>query len=135
MPQLIKSLLDLLKQVLPYSKSIVGFVVILTLCWLPQSAVQEPSWFHFPNADKVIHFGLFFVWAFCLQLDFNKRIHSAFVLFVVVLSTGLGTALLTETLQPIVSNRNRDFIDACFDIAGTLLSACLFPLFTKKDNS
>ncbi|MDB5273361.1 MAG: hypothetical protein JWO58_1728 [Chitinophagaceae bacterium] len=132
MPQLIKNLSELLKQVFPYTKSIVGFVVILTLCWLPKSTVQEPSWFHIPNADKAVHFALFFVWAFCLQLDCYKKIPTRIYLLALILFAGTSTAVLTEALQPIVSNRTRDWLDAVFDLAGTLAAGFVFPFSIKK---
>ncbi|HSZ72829.1 MAG TPA: VanZ family protein [Cytophagaceae bacterium] len=120
------------KQILLYAKSIIGFVVILTLCWLPKSAVQEPKWFHFPNADKVVHFGLFFVWAFCLQLDLHKKINDAYRLLGLLMLIGFSTAALTELLQPIVSNRTEDLTDGLADILGSLTGGILFSFAIKK---
>lgn len=132
MPRRTRSLSDLLKQVPPYTLSCIGFVVILTLCWLPASTVKEPQWFHIPNADKAVHFAMFFVWAFCLQKDFQKAIRNTLQLILLVLLLGLFTAALTEMLQPIVSNRMRDWADACADSAGTIVSIILFSIFCKK---
>jgi len=134
MPQLTRSLSDLLNKLPPYTLSLLGFAVILTLCWLPASTVQEPKWFHIPNADKVIHFGLFFVWAFCLRHDLHQQIVKAYRLLLLVVLLGLFTALLTEFLQPIVSNRTRDWIDGIADVTGILTAVCCFPFFVKKNS-
>lgn len=133
MPRPIRSLSDLLNQVPRYTLSWIGFVVILTLCWLPASTVKGPQWFHIPNADKAVHFVLFFVWAFCLQKDFYKQKQKPYQLALLVLLLGISTAALTEFLQPIVSNRMRDWADALADSAGTMASIILFSFFHKKN--
>jgi VanZ family protein len=135
MPQTTKNLLALLSRIPRYSLSLLGFVAILTLCWLPASTVQEPQWFHIPNADKIVHTTLFFVWAFCLQRDASKQIKGKHNVILLVLLAGLFTAILTETLQPIVSNRMQDWKDGLADIAGTLLSLLIFPFFIKTNMS
>ena len=42
-------------------------LLIMTLCWLPKAVVHEleddSSWFEFPNFDKVVHAGIFVVFA------------------------------------------------------------------------
>lgn len=134
MPQPTRSLSDLLNRIPPYTLSFLGFAVILTLCWLPASTVQEPKWFHIPNADKIIHFGLFFVWAFCLWHDLPEKLNT-YKLILLVLLFGLSTALLTEFLQPIVSNRTRDWLDAAADMTGTITALCCFSFFVKKNPS
>lgn len=131
----IRSLSVLLNRIPRYALSLIGFVTILSLCWLPASTVQQPQWFHIPNADKVVHFTLFFVWAFCLHRDTRTQIKSIYKLALLVLLAGLFTAVLTEWLQPIVSNRMRDWEDGLADVAGTLASTGLFLLFTKKSLS
>jgi dolichol kinase len=133
----IRSLSVLLNRIPRYTLSLIGFVTILTLCWLPASTVQEPQWFHIPNADKVVHFTLFFVWAFCLQRDARAqiKIKGVYKLALLVLLAGLFTAALTEYLQPIISNRMRDWEDGFADVAGTLTSIGISLLFTKKNLS
>ena len=121
MHRLIKSLSDWHKQVPPYTVSLAWWVIILLLCWLPKSTIQEPSWFHFPNADKVVHFTLFFVWAFCLQADANKKKVTKNKILILVLSLGIFTAVLTEVLQPVVSNRTKDVVDGLVDVLGIVV--------------
>jgi VanZ family protein len=132
MPQLTSILLGLRNLIPRYTLSLIGFVAILTLCWLPASSVQEPNWFNFPNADKVIHFTLFGVWIFCLQRDARQSFHASYTLTFVALCAGLFTAALTEILQPVISNRTRDWADGLADAAGTLVAIGLFFLFSKK---
>jgi len=135
MPQPTRSLSDLLNRIPRYTLSLLGFAVILTLCWLPASTVQEPKWFHIPNADKIVHFGLFFVWAFCLRRDLYQQITKASQLLLLVFLSGLFTAALTEFLQPIVSNRTRDWSDGLADMTGIITAICCFSLFLKKNPS
>jgi VanZ family protein len=110
-----------------------GFAVILTLCWLPASTVQEPKWFDIPNADKAIHFVLFCLWAFCLQWDVTRQVKTRYKIVLLVLSAGIFTALLTELLQPVISNRTSDLIDGFADISGTMAGLLLFRCFSFKD--
>lgn len=132
MPQLIRNLSELLNRIPTFTLSLLGFAVILTLCWLPASTVQEPKWFHIPNADKAIHFGMFCVWAFCLQWDLAKKATAHYKIVVLVLSAGVFTALLTELLQPIISDRTPDLIDGLADLLGTLASLLLFRIFSSR---
>ena len=134
MHQLTRSLSELLS-ISRYILSLIGFAVILTLCWLPASTVQEPTWVQIPNVDKIVHFGLFFVWAFCLRHDLYKYIHSAYKLILLILLISLFTAALTELLQPIVSNRMRDLADGTADMSGALIAVGSFFFFGKKNPS
>jgi VanZ family protein len=126
-----KSLLDSLNKLPKYSLSIITFTVILILCWLPASSIQEPKWFHIPNADKIIHFILFFVWAFCLTIDFSSKYKSGYKLTLFILAVSAATAILTECLQPVLSNRTSDLSDGLADMAGSLC-LCLVYLQTRK---
>jgi VanZ family protein len=96
---------------------------------MPKLPVQEPKFFHIPNLDKIVHFFLFFVWAIFLQKDLS--LHAArknVILF--VLSMGLFIAVLTEYLQPIISNRTCDWQDGLADMVG-ITGGLLLP-FKKK---
>jgi len=117
MPLLTRFQSDLHKLLPRYTLSTVWFIVILVLCWLPKSAVVEPSWFHIPNGDKIIHFMLFFVWAIFLSFDFQKK-HQPLNFLVLILFVGAMTAVLTEYLQPIFSNRTCDWKDGVADMTG-----------------
>jgi len=132
MLQPIRSLSDLLSRIPSYTISLTGFAVILTLCWLPASTVQEPNWLHIPNADKAIHFVLFCVWAFCLQWDLVEKVKTRYKMVLIVLSAGLFTALLTELLQPVISDRTPDLLDVFADILGTMAGLLFFRSFSSK---
>lgn len=133
MPRHTKSQSDLHKQLFtPYDRSLTVTAAILVLCWLPASAVKEPQWLHLPNADKWMHFSMFAVWAFCLQLDVRHQLFSLPKLMVAVLLSGAALAALTELLQPVVSNRLCEWQDGLCDMAGTGLGILLFYLVYKK---
>jgi VanZ family protein len=116
--------LDLLKQLPKYLLSSSWLVFILVLCWLPKSAIIEPNWFSFPNQDKVIHFTLFFVWVYFLIADIHTKKKSQAI--TVIVSLGAITALGTEYLQPIVSNRTCDWTDGAADMAGLAIGLITF---------
>lgn len=113
--RLLTSILSDLRRFLPpYALSTVWLVTILTICWLPQSAIVEPTWFNIPNLDKIVHFILFFVWAIFLYCDIKQK------KITIILLLGIFTACLTELLQPLIALRACDWQDGAADISGLL---------------
>jgi hypothetical protein len=92
--------------------------VILALCWLPRSLMprQEtgPRPFFVPNFDKLVHLGIFAVFAF-LWMRVGPPAGKAGRIFL----AGLALAVISELGQelPIVS-RDATVMDAVADVVG-----------------
>jgi len=102
-------------------------LVILTLCWLPSSVLQEvekdSSWFQIPNLDKLVHWGIFLLFSL-LWL----RVGSSRWRFLWVALAGLVLAVVTEVVQllPIIG-RDGNIGDAVTDCIGVLIGLALAP--------
>ena len=100
-------------------------LIILTLCWLPRSVVQEvekdSSWFEIPNFDKLVHWGIFMLFSI-LWL----RVGSTSWRFLWVGVGGLALAIVTEVVQLIPSiGRDASIGDGVTDCIGVLLGIAL----------
>ena len=98
-------------------------ITILFLLLRPSSG--EMGWLQqIPHIDKVVHFTLFFVWAFLgvlavLKEDLSNR------LFVLLFVTVLVFAVMTEWLQTYVPSRRPDWKDIIADAIGGLVGLLL----------
>jgi len=106
-------------------KSIAVAVFILILCLVPSQDLQKIDFLSFSYQDLVVHFIMFFTFAFVLSLDFkrNSKIkYSSKNLIYKIILIALGFALTTEFLQLILPflNRSVNIGDLILDFAGSL---------------
>jgi glycopeptide antibiotics resistance protein len=101
----------------------------LLLVGLLTPGQQLPDVHKVPGMDKMVHFGLFAVFAFLWARVFNnskrKRIKKSkyipnFLVFVFVF------AILVEYIQRLVPGRSFDYMDILFNIMGVAAGAVLF---------
>ena len=93
-------------------------LAIMVLCWMPGSVVkrveESSSWFELPNLDKVVHWGIFVVFAVLWLRTVDSRWRYAWVAL-----GGLALAVITELGQTIPAiNRNAGFDDGITDLIG-----------------
>ena len=96
-------------------------LAIMVLCWMPGSFVEKveesSSWFELPNLDKVIHWGIFVVFAVLWLRTGTSRRRYAWVAL-----GGLALAALTELVQMIPAiNRNAGLDDGITDLIGVAI--------------
>lgn len=103
-------------------------LLIAVLCWMPRAVVSRAggeSGFMIPNLDKVIHSGLFLVFAILWMKasPTPKR-------WIAVLAAGLVLAIVTEVGQtcPLV-NRDCGLDDGLFDMLGVVVGVAIYSLF------
>jgi hypothetical protein len=102
-------------------------VVIMTLCWLPRDVVHrfegDSTWLTVPNFDKVVHAGIFIVFA----VLWARVLGSPRRLFWIALG-GFGFAVATEVgqLLPAVG-RDANVADALTDIVGVVVGLAMAP--------
>jgi uncharacterized protein (DUF486 family) len=102
-------------------------LAILTLCWLPGDVVRvvekDSSWFQIPNLDKLVHWGIFVLFAL-LWL----RVGTSRWRFLWVGLGGLVMAVVTEVVQTIpIIGRDGSLDDGVTDCIGVLIGFALAP--------
>jgi VanZ family protein len=106
-------------------------LLILTLCWTPQSVVEKAGGEHsftVPHADKIAHAGMFFGFGFLwMQASPSPR------RFGPVILGGLALAVITELGQMSnLVNRDGGFDDGLADLVGLTLGALAFQRFAAS---
>ncbi|WP_407692710.1 VanZ family protein [Reichenbachiella carrageenanivorans] len=81
-----------------------------------------------PHFDKVVHFGLFFVYALWVGLAIKPQSR-----YIYGFCIGSSLAILTEWLQSYVPGRQADIYDGLADVAGTIVG--LFVVILLHPNS
>lgn len=102
-------------------------IVIMMLCWLPRHVVQRveagSGWFKIVNLDKLIHSGIFVVFALLWA-----RVSSSPRRFAWIALAGVIFAAVTELGQLIPAvGRDATVPDAIADAAGVLIGILVFP--------
>jgi VanZ family protein len=106
--------------------SILTALLLLFLSMVNPGTFQEVNLANFPNFDKVVHFGMYFVMMSVIILEHRKNIRNPSSLFLMALFP-LSYGILIEILQATLTmTRSGDFVDALFDAAGILASVLLW---------
>lgn len=103
--------------------------VILLLCWMPKRVVEEveegSGWFHIPYFDKIVHAGIFFVFAI---LWLHARRARGPVGYAWVTVAGLLLAVVSELGQTMSwVGRDASVGDTLTDWAGLAVGLVLAP--------
>jgi len=80
---------------------------------------------------KLAHFTEFFVLAAFWYLVYSKYF-SKLKLIIVVLTHGLITATLDETIQLFVDGRSGELLDVLIDFSGVLMAVCMMHFIIEK---
>lgn len=101
-----------------------GFSFLLYLMWAADTG-HLPSFatsiYHFPNGDKVGHFGLYGMVAFFLALAFPRVCHVKRLRIPLVIVAFMLFSVAEEWSQALFYRRNADPIDALCSCAGILI--------------
>ena len=108
-----------------FGSAVIWTVLILLLCWIPASYVQEiegkSPWFQIPDLDKVIHAGIFVV----LAVLWRRLTSSRRAIVAVVLGCfALGALTELGQLLPIV-RRNAELYDLVTDCIGVIVGVAI----------
>ncbi len=102
-------------------------VMIFILCLMPPDDLPSNSWLsQFPGFDKIVHFGLHFVFATLLLLGpalYKNKLPLTYYLSAFLLPLSCG--ILIELLQPMMG-RSQDIEDVFFNVTGCLTAILLF---------
>jgi hypothetical protein len=106
--------------------AILWTTAIMAICWVPMSLFGSGDdtgrrLFDIPYFDKIVHFGVFLVFAVLWHLATSGPRRSF-----QIIAWGTGLAILTEVVQqlPLVG-RESDLDDVACDVAGLLLGTLI----------
>jgi VanZ family protein len=88
-------------------------VFILIAVLLPGSTIPDVEIIGF---DKIVHVGMFGLWALVVRYDFRSPSFNFLLAFVI----GMSFSVLTEVLQVFAESRTFDWFDVVADFIGLL---------------
>jgi VanZ family protein len=104
--------------------SLVWTFLILLACSLPGKEIPEAPLF--PHFDKLVHFGLFFVWSILWLARYPSR-------WLVILVSGIIFGIFIEFYQEwLPIGRSFDWWDAVADSFGAVTGTIIFLALTRK---
>lgn len=113
-----------------YIYMIVWLLLVLIASFAPSNDLPKVNLF--PNADKVIHWGMYLGLSFLLipALLQNKKYNNSYILsFLIALIIGI----LIEYLQPRLSvGRSADFFDGMADGIGAITGIIIYQLVVRN---
>jgi VanZ family protein len=116
-------------------KSVVVALLIAYLSLSESDNLKHPGFLDFPNADKVIHLGMYFTFMFVIAYEnrlFSERKRNAFLIALIPFSYGL----LMEACQALFTKtRTADIFDIIFNTLGILLAVGLWKIMTKPGSN
>jgi len=97
-----------------YLFTILVSLLILVAVIIPGSNLPSVD---FVGIDKIVHIGLFGLWAFAVCYDFRSGNFNYFLIFFI----GVFFSFSTEVLQVFVEGRTFDWYDLIADYMGSIL--------------
>ena len=110
-----------------FLKPIVWLLIICYGLFIPASSLPKKPFLSIPHFDKLVHFGLFFIFCLLLFVPFKKikLNHLFYAPLVAVLLSGI-----LETVQHIISSsRSSNFYDFLANTAGIIMALVFFHFF------
>jgi len=109
--------------------------LIITYLSLSESETYDKiSWLNFPGADKVVHFGIYFVFMSVILFENRKITGKITTLFIAGLVPFIYGGLM-EVLQMLVTEtRTGSVTDMLSNLAGILSAVIIFILFRPFKN-
>ncbi len=110
-----------------FIKPIVWLLIICYGLFVPASNLPKKPFLAIPHFDKLVHFGLFFIFCLLLFVPF-KKMKMNHLIYAPLTSLVLSAVL--ETGQHIISSsRSSNFYDFLANTAGVLTSVLFFHFF------
>ncbi len=116
-----------------FLKPIIWFLIICYGLFIPAGNLPKLQLFRIPHFDKMVHFGLFFVFTLLLFVPFKKLKLKEYI-FAPSLSLFFAASL--EWIQHILSSsRSSDFYDFLANSAGIVAATAFFYLFISNSKA
>lgn len=113
-----------------FIKPLVWLGLICYGLFIPVSDLPKTSLLDIPHFDKIVHFGLFFVFSLLLFRPF-KKLEMRFLLLAPAVSVLLG-AILETTQHFISSSRSSNLLDFFANTAGIAVSVFFYHYFVSE---
>ena len=117
-----------------YIKLLIWTLVIFYICLSPSDEIPKTKLFEIPYFDKMVHFGIYFIFTLIFTSILQSKNYSHQKIFITNIVITILFGSLIEVLQyylPI--DRSADLYDFIADLSGTL-AAVFIHLNTKISN-
>jgi len=115
-------------------KPLTWLIIILYLCLSPLDKMPEKPLINLPHFDKIVHFGMYFIWVLFLmpffKMQFTKQI-SAILCLTLVLILGGSVEILQNLLQ---WGRSGNWADIFANLLGGLSGLFFYHYINRKHN-
>lgn len=112
-----------------FIKPIIWLVIICYGLFIPASELPTKAFINIPHFDKIVHFGLFFVFCLLLFRPFRRLKVNPYI-FAPAVSIVLSALL--EIIQHVISStRSSNLYDFLANTAGIVVSAFFFHFFVS----
>ena len=109
-------------------KNIFSIIVALIISYLSLSdtdSFDKVSFLYFPGADKIVHFGLYFVFMSVIVFENRKNIGRIHILLLIAIIPFCFGALMEVLQSWLTIDRTGTISDLFFNFAGILLSVVI----------
>jgi len=122
---------DMKEKIKNYKFSILWAVIMLIGCTMKVDLPHDEDQmkFHIPHADKIVHFGIFFILAALIGLE-KKFVSLSDKIKIVIISTLYG--IMIEIIQYFIPWRGFDYYDMLADFCGAVVGAMLCSFLKKR---
>ncbi|MGE0078400.1 MAG: VanZ family protein [Bacteroidales bacterium] len=125
----------MIKFIKHHINSILWALVILILCGAPSSGFPKIGFLNIPHLDKIVHFGLYFIFTLLLVSEHNPLRCKQNVTkqsLIVGFSVAVIYGLLIEMLQWLVfTSRSAEFFDFLANTVGATLAILVYRLVNR----
>ena len=117
-------------KIIYFWKPLLWLAIICYALFIPADDLPLEPFFKIPQFDKIVHFGMFFVFCLLLLRPF-KRLQFKYYLLAPLIAISLSAML--ETSQHIISvSRHSDIKDFIANSLGTLSAVMFYYLFVSN---
>jgi VanZ family protein len=121
----------MIEKIKAYKFSILWAVIMFIGCTMKVELPVDdnPEKFHIPHADKIVHFGIFFILATLIGIE-KKFVNLSDKIKIVIISTLYG--IMIEIIQYFIPWRGFDYYDMLADFCGAVVGAMLCSFLKKR---
>ena len=121
-----------------YYKSFLSLILIFILCFLPGNTANKVTFFDIPHFDKLVHFGMYFIFSGILFFDLKKNSHlqKKQIISIIILLTIITGGSVELIQNYFIPGRSGDWFDLFADITGMLgfFTGKYFLYLLRKNN-
>jgi VanZ family protein len=110
-----------------FIKPVIWLALICYGLFLPANNLPIKPFFQIPHFDKLVHFGLFFVFSLLLFRPY-KKLKTRYIFWAPVTAL-LSGIILESAQQALSSSRNSDVYDLIANVAGIFTSIFAYQIY------